>query len=160
MSIDIRERLADQEKKWEQAEAADRSGSIPDGEYQATVARFDFHESKKDGTLRLQTEFEILSPAEFEGRKISTFHALEGEIRQLGWTKSHLEMLGVENINPLADLEDRLPEALDKVCDIAVRTRTVGGKSYTNVYLNRVLDGVKASPKDEPAELDNDDIPF
>lgn len=162
-TIDISERLKDMDALWQGAEAntGGTAAPVPDGEYQASVYRFDFFDSKKNGNLTMVTEFEIVAPNNL-GSKVRTFHDLEDADR-LGWAKGHLAMLGVENVNPLSDLEDRLAEALDQVCEIALVSKKVGDKTFQNVYLNAVVKGVKterAKPA-APAEVDDtDDIPF
>lgn len=165
-TIDIGERLKDMDKVWQQAEANTGGGtaSVPDGDYQASVFRFDFFDSKKNGNLTLVTEFEIIAPNNIGG-KVKTFHDLEDADR-IGWAKGHLAMLGVENVNPLTDLEERLADALDQVCEIALVSKKVGDKTFQNVYLNGVVEGVKAERSEKPTEAeqppppDDDDIPF
>lgn len=178
MSEDRKARLAAMEKAWQQADPPKGDGEkkeyepLPDGEYQARIELFDFHESKKDGSLSLRTQFEVLGPTR-EGARVSTFHDLEKPER-LKWTRLHLEALGI-NVHSLEELESALPRALDKVCDLALKSKQVGDKTYQNVYLNRVLEGVTASATtateeppphsdaDEPApkgDADMDEIPF
>jgi hypothetical protein len=177
VSEDRKARLAAMEKAWKGADAPKADGEknaykpIPDGEYQARVDLFTFHESKKDGSLSLRTQFEIIGPDRI-GAKVSTFHDLEKPER-LKWTRRHIEDLGL-NVHSLEELESALPSALDKVCDLALKSREVNGKKYQNVYLNRVLNGVTASastPSDEapphsdadepaPKRDDLDEIPF
>jgi len=95
----------------------------------------------------------------------------------LKWTKQNLSMLGV-NAHSLEELESALPSALDKVCDVALRTRKgKDGREWQNLYLNRVVGGVTASESqpvsgeeppphedtDQPKPKDEiplDDIPF
>jgi hypothetical protein len=181
VSDDRKARLAAMESAWNQTEApsGDRPKKeyepIPDGEYQARIELFDFHESKKDGSLSLRTQFEIIGPTR-DGAKVSCFHDLEKPER-LKWTRMHLELLGI-NVHSFQELEAALPSALDKVAEIALKTRTGNnGTDYQNVYLNRVLEGVTASAQmprtddtpppptdaDQPAPKDDphlDEIPF
>jgi hypothetical protein len=178
VSDDRKARLAAMEKAWSQADPPKSDGDkkkeyepLPDGEYQARIELFDFHESKKDGSLSLRTQFEILGPVR-EGARVSTFHDLEKPER-LKWTRRHIEDLGI-NVHSLEELESALPSALDKVCDLALKSREVNGTTYQNVYVNRVLDGVTASAStpseapphsdaDEPAPKEDihlDEIPF
>ena len=175
---DRAKRLAAMENAWKEADTPKSDGEkkkeyepIPDGEYQARVDLFDFHESKKDGSLSLRTQFEIIGPTR-AGAKVSTFHDLEKPER-LKWTRRHVEDLGL-SVHSLEELESALPSALDKVCDIALKSKQVGDKTYQNCYINRVLDGVTASASipteapphsdaDQPAPKDGahmDDIPF
>lgn len=179
MSDDRKARLAAMEKAWQGAGPPKGDGEkkeyepIPDGEYQARIELFDFHESKKDGSLSLRTQFEVIAPSR-EGARVSTFHDLEKPER-LKWTRLHLENLGI-NVHSLEELESALPDALDKVADIALKSKQVGDKTYQNVYVNRVLEGVTASAvtptaekpptptdADQPAPkggADLDEIPF
>lgn len=180
MSDDRKARLAAMESAWKQADTPKGDGEkkkeyepIPDGEYQARIELFDFHESKKDGSLSLRTQFEIIAPTR-EGARVSTFHDLEKPER-MKWTRLHLENLGI-NVHSLEELESALPDALDKVADIVLKSKQVGDKTYQNCYVNRVLDGVTASAStprtdtpppptdaDRPApkgDADMDSIPF
>jgi len=159
--MDVKDRLNKMDADWDSTQNSTNGTKeydpIPDGQYQARVRRFDFHESKKDGNLLLRTEFEIVAPTN-EGRVISSFHDLENPER-LGYAKNHLLLLGVE-VERLSEVENALPAALDKVCEIAVKSRQVGEKTYQNVYLNKVLDGVKAEASKPKSPADLDDIPF
>jgi hypothetical protein len=177
VSEDRKARLAAMESAWKGADAPKSDGAkkeyepLPDGEYQARIDLFDFHESKKDGSLSLRTQFEIIGPDRI-GAKVSTFHDLEKPER-LKWTRRHIEDLGL-NVHSLEELESALPSALDKVCDLALKSKQVGDKTYQNVYVNRVLEGVTASAigsseapphtdSDAPAPKDDphlDEIPF
>lgn len=172
MSEDIKDRLKAMEGAWAEADAAeDKSDervyeNPPDGEYQARVHSFDFHDGKSG--LALRTQFELLAPSNM-GWKVSTFHPLE-QADRLRWTKSHLKMLGVE-AHSFEELEAALPKALDQVCDVVLKTRKANnGKEYQNLYVNRVMNGVTASAEEPPPHEDTDqpapkrddldDIPF
>jgi hypothetical protein len=159
--MDVKDRLNKMDADWDSTQNSTNGTKeydpIPDGQYQARVRRFDFHESKKDGNLLLRTEFEIVAPTN-EGRVISSFHDLENPER-LGYAKNHLLLLGVE-VERLSEVENALPAALDKVCEIAVKSRQVGDRTYQNVYLNKVLEGVKAEASKPKSPADLDDIPF
>lgn len=169
------DRLAAMDDAWKAADADDKPEkkeweNPPDGEYQARVHSFDFHDGKSG--LALRTQFELLGPSN-AGWKVSTFHPLE-DTGRLKWTKLHLTQLGV-NAHSLSELEAALPQALDQVCDVVLKTRKVGDKSYQNLYVNRVMNGVTASASepvsedappphedfDRPKPKDDlDDIPF
>jgi len=169
------ERLAAMDEAWKQADPGEKDEkkeweNPPDGEYQARVHSFDFHDGKSG--LALRTQFELLGPSN-AGWKVSTFHPLE-DTGRLKWTKLHLHQLGVE-ANSLAELEAALPRALDQVCDVVLKSKQVGDKTYQNLYVNRVMNGVTASASqpvsddappphedfDRPKPKDDlDDIPF
>lgn len=169
------DRLAAMDDAWKAADATDDKPESkewenpPDGEYQARVHSFDFHDGKSG--LALRTQFELLAPSN-AGWKVSTFHPLE-DTERLKWTKRHLTQLGVE-ANSLAELEAALPKALDLVCDVVLKSKKVGDKTYQNLYVNRVMNGVTATASepiddappphedfDRPKQKDDlDDIPF
>ena len=170
------ERLKAMDNAWKAADADEPKEekreweNPPDGDYQARVHSFDFHDGK--GGLALRTQFEIVGPSNM-GWKVSTFHPLENPER-LKWTKRHLEALGVSAFS-LEELEVNLQTALDKVCEVALKTRKGNdGREYQNLYLNRVMEGFTLSSegsaeqppphsdKDEPAPkgVPLDDIPF
>lgn len=166
--MSIAKRLEDLDADWK---ATGTNGSnekseyepVPDGTYQARVKSFDIFEGKHDGDVTLRTEFEIIT-GDRSGRSVSTFHNLENPDR-LPYAKSHLAMLGIE-LEKLSEIQDKLDPALDSVCEIAVKSKEGTSRSgerrtYTNVYLNKVLADVKAGgsePKSEPVVAD--DIPF
>jgi hypothetical protein len=165
MTIDnLTDRLAKMSDTWEKTEAEEPGAPLPDGDYQAAVTRFDFTESKKDGNLLLITELTVTVPEQFAGRSATLFHDLENPDR-LGWTKAHLELLGITDVAPLDTLEQRLKDGLDAVCNIAVRSKTKGDKTYSNVYINSVaLAGTPAAAgapaAEQPPAPGDDDIPF
>lgn len=170
------ERLKAMDGAWQAADADEKQEEArewenpPDGDYQARVHSFDFHDGK--GGLALRTQFELIAPSN-AGWKVSTFHPLENPER-LKWTKRHLAALGVE-AHSLEELEVNLNGALDKVCDVALKTRKGNdGREWQNLYLNRVHQGVTAGPpgsateapphqdtdRPEPKLAPLDDIPF
>jgi hypothetical protein len=170
------ERLKAMDSAWKAADADEPKEekreweNPPDGDYQARVHSFDFHDGK--GGLALRTQFEIVGPSNM-GWKVSTFHPLENPER-LKWTKRHLEALGVVAFS-LEELETNLQTALDKVCEVVLKTRKGNdGREYQNLYLNRVMEGITLSPEgrteEPPPHTDNDepapkrdsfdDIPF
>lgn len=151
---DKQERLAAMDSAWKSADAGEEKGenkewtNPPDGEYQARVDRFDFHDGKSG--LALRTQFELLGPSN-AGWKVSTFHPLE-DTERLKWTKLHLHQLGVE-AQSLVELEAELPKVLDQVCDVVLKTKQANnGKEYQNLYINKVVEGVTASASESVSE--------
>jgi hypothetical protein len=161
----LSERLTKMSDTWTKTEAEEPGQALPDGDYQAVVSRFDFTESKKDGNLLLITELTVTVPAEYAGRSATLFHDLENPER-LGWTKAHLELLGITDVEPLTTLEARLQDGLDAVCNIVIKSKSKGDKTYSNIYINSVakagastVDPTQVQGDNPPAPGD-DDIPF
>lgn len=163
---DYKERLEKMDEQFESVEPVVAGGSVPDGEYEGKIERFDFW-SKEGGPLKLITEISIVE-GEFKGLSAPTlWHELEDPDR-LKWTKGYLEMLGLKGIK-LSELEAALEP-------IAGRTRVVirvtstenNGKTYRNTYVNEVLGQTAVEEvKDafdaeevKPATKSDDDIPF
>lgn len=122
----------------------------PDGTYQAVVERFDFLKGKDDHTY-LKTEFRI-ALGEYNGQVETTLHVLDVPER-FGFTKGHLETLGVEG--PLSEIENNVGRVLDTPVELSVYTNTSGDKAYRNVRVERRL-GSPIAQSDVPS----DDIPF
>jgi hypothetical protein len=135
---DYAERLAEMQDAYDEAEAKTSGGSVPDGDYEGQIERFDFWEKEGGGPLKLITEISI-TEGEYMGLSApSVWHELEDPDR-IAWTKGYLEMLGLEGVN-LADL----PAALEPLCGVArvsirVTTTDKGEKKYRNTYVNELL---------------------
>lgn len=134
--------LASLDDKWATTEAVGESGKFPDGTHQAKVSRVSIGENKDHSRLFVVWELEGLS-SEAAGITHKHFRTLDD--KNLPWLKKELAVCGI-GLERLSDLEDRLPELLDKVLEIAVKTTNKDGKDYTNTYFN--------------AKLADDDVPF
>lgn len=125
----------------------------PDGEYQAHVERFDFIRPKSaQDQLLLKTELRVVNPTTFAGYPIELIHSLT-DAERLKFTKKHLAALGVTP-ERLSDIEESLPNALDAIVEMVVKTsdRTDdAGNRYRNAYVNKVVRFGHAGRTDTPA---------
>jgi hypothetical protein len=132
------DRLADMDEQYESAEARAGGASVPDGEYEGLIERFDFWERDGGGPLKLITEISV-ADGEYEGIQApSVWHELEDPDR-IGWTKGYLQMLGLEGVK-LSELETALETVAGKT-RVAVRVTSTekNGRTYRNTYVNEVL---------------------
>jgi hypothetical protein len=155
------ERLAKMQDEYDGAEARVSGGSVPDGEYEGLIERFDFWEKDGGGPLKLITEISV-QQGDYAGMSApSVWHELEDPER-IGWTKGYLEQLGIKGVN-LAEL----PKALEPLAGrlrvlIRVTSTSKGDKTYRNTYVNDVLDeyGPASGKSPKGKGKDDDDIPF
>jgi hypothetical protein len=153
----VADRLRGMDDQFENAEAKVSGGSVPDGEYEATIDRFDFWEADRGGPLKLLTELSVAT-GDYAGLKPpSVWHDLEDEER-LGFVKGYLHLLGLEGVK-LSELETALEPVVGTRVAIRVATRTSkkNGLDYTNTYINEVLG--ESGSGSASVEKD-DDIPF
>lgn len=155
---DYSDRLAKMQDEYDEAEAKTSAGTIPDGDYEGLIERFDFWEREGGGPLKLITEISV-QEGEFAGRSApSVWHELEDPDR-IAWTKGYLELLGLEGVN-LAELPKALEPLAGKLrVGFRVTSTKKNDKTYTNVYVNEVLDGEGPSTAAGAAKAE-DDIPF
>lgn len=123
--------LASLDDKWA-ATKVDSGDKFPDGTHQASISRVSIGESKDHSRLFVVWELLGVSP-EVEGMTHKHFRTLDD--KNLPWLKKELAVCGVE-LERLSDLEDRLPELLDKVLEITVKTKAGDNQNFTNTYFN------------------------
>jgi hypothetical protein len=169
MDVNTADRLDQMQTAWKESEAPEGGGGLPpDGTYQARIQRFDLVESEYSGHLQLLTEMAV-SAGEYEGRNASTWHDLEDPER-LPYAKAHLKALGLDpDAIPLREILSHVGQALDAIVEIRIKTKRGTERSYTNVYVNKLLQpgtgGQSGIPGTAPtattAKADgDDDIPF
>jgi hypothetical protein len=140
--------------QFESAEAKS-SGSLPDGDYEAQIERFDFWDDNGQRPLKLVTELTVVGD-KYAGMKApSVWHDLEDPDR-LGYVKGYLHLLGLEGMK-LSELESALEDVVGTTVAIRVVTKPPkDGKTFRNTYINEVLGKAPTSTDDG---TDND-IPF
>lgn len=163
---------------WAKTPVEGSSDLPPDGEYQAHVERFDFIRPKnQENALLLKTELRVTHPSTFQGYPIELLHSLTDPGR-LKFTKKHLTAMGVTP-ERLSDIEQSLPNALDAIVEVVVKTsdRTNdAGERYRNAYVNNVIrfghadlapgapptapPGAPEIPQSASQGMPTDDIPF
>ena len=121
--------------EFEQAKEADYR--LPDGKYQAYVDRIAVDINDFSGEPQLTIEFVIVQ-GEYEDRRV--FYRKQINSKLLPYIKKDLTTLGICPPK-LSQLEAYLPQALDLICDITMRTSkpNAEGKTYQDPYLNKVV---------------------
>jgi hypothetical protein len=103
--------------------------SVPDGKYRIAVDTVEFKTSKT-GNVYLGWQMTVLA-GPHKGRKI--FHRnMLGSKENLSFLKKDLHTCGMTDIRKLSELQSRLPDLLDIVLDVQVKTKG----EFQNVYLN------------------------
>lgn len=120
---------------FEQAEEADFR--IPDGKYQAYIDRIAVDINDHTGEPQLTIEL-VITDGPQEGRRV--FYRKQFVSKVLPYIKKDLNVLGICPPR-LSQLEEYLPQALDLICDITMRTGkpNAEGKTYQNPYINKVV---------------------
>lgn len=155
----VSDRLRGMDDQFESTEAKVSGGSVPDGEYEALLERFDFWEKKGGGPLKLITEVRV-DAGEYAGLSApSVWHELEDPER-IGWTKGYLHTLGLEGVKP-SELETALePIAGRTRVGIRIATTTKNGKTYRDTYINEVIGEPGSAAPASTDDGTDDDISF
>jgi hypothetical protein len=110
---------------------------LPDGIYQAFINEVEIGESKKGNRLQLKWDLIAVAPEEFKNRHIFRYSGLESK-ENLEFLKRDLGRCGI-NLEKISELPNVLPELLDKVVEVQLKTKTKGTESYQNSYINKLL---------------------
>ncbi len=144
MSID----LSQYEQAYDEQVVEDRGFSeVPDGKYQCRVESALLDRTRMSGDPILKWQLEILN-GEFSGRYLFR-NNLFGSPDNLRFLKADLSRCGLV-LGKLSELPDRLGQLLDVEIEVQKKTTTKGDKEYSNVYIQKRLDGVKRTPKTGP----------
>lgn len=163
--------LSEFDEAYEQAEEVGFT-ELPDGKYQARIERAAIEPNKKTGELMLVWELVIVT-GDYEGKTVRKLNTIRNET--LSFIKTDFSRLNVQ-IEKFSKLESYLPEVLDLIVNIELKhgKANAEGKSYQNIYLNKVVGRVdkktsakstKTSKKNESKEhtappIMDDDLPF
>jgi len=123
-----------------QAEVEDKEYKpVPNGKYQASVARVELTRAKSSGNLMLAWELDILGP-NCIGRKLWRNNLMVTQ-ENIKWLKGDLITCGLE-LDKLSELPSRLNELLDIHLEVTVK---VQDKKNNSVYLNKrlIIDSVR-----------------
>lgn len=144
--------------------------SIPEGDYQAEIVRFDFFEGKQTPDLYLKTEMAIRHDPEYEGEVVEAIHNLT-DTGKIKWTRKFFATIGYTG--DVSELPARLGDFVGLPVAISVkysdRINEYTGERYRNVFVNRRLGELQAPATDVPADTESfasrpvasdDDIPF
>lgn len=141
---ELKERLASVNDNWQRTVRTSGDDLPPDGDYQAIVERFEPFQAKSSGAYWLKTELRIQLDPEWDGKIVTTIHALDDPDRA-EFLVRHLRTLGL-SADELEDLAN-IDQALHKVLDVPVRIAVVTadrinektGLPFRNVYVNERL---------------------
>ena len=133
----IENTLAKMQKMWKGAEARRGYAPIPDGQYQAKLESAVIGNAKTSGRLQCTYVFCVLTPEEFEGKKVYKRDGLDST-ENLEWFKGTLETLGAspEDIEDMPNVPNVLNDLVGTVAEITVQTKD----EFQNVYINEVVE--------------------
>lgn len=156
---ELKERLASVNDDWQRTVRTSGDDLPPDGDYQAIVERFEPFQAKSSGAYWLKTELRIQLDPDWDGKIVTTIHALDDPARA-EFLVRHLRTLGISG-DALEDLSN-IDQALHTVLDVPVRIAVVTadrinektGLPFRNVYVNERLGPPLTSQarSDVPAE--------
>lgn len=124
---------------------------VANGEYEAVITNASLKAPKEGKPAQVSFEHEITS-GKFKGRKV--FQNSQLTEKGAPYIKKDLATLGHHDVKG-GDLPDTLQQCIGKEVVIYCKNKEYNGKTYTNVYLNEVLD------PNRPKQMDMDeDLPF
>lgn len=130
---------------------------LPDGTYQAHVEEARIERSKKSERLQIAFVFDIVAPHVHRGRKIFHYRGLDDPER-IGWAKQDIYNMGLV-VEDLTELPDLLPNLLDRVIEIGLKTNPKK-PDYQNVYINRVVNEGGYGERHDSLPVTDDEIAF
>jgi hypothetical protein len=156
--MSYKERLSQMNSDWVAAEAPKTDYSpLPDGRYVVTIDEARIEESD-DGRLSLNLGLKVVE-GNHTNRLIFKRNNLDDSSR-FGYLKADFDKIGLELLN-ISDLEDFLPNLLDRVIEVRLKTGKPNnqGKTYQNCYIQKFV----AMLKDYDNQADGinlDDLTF
>lgn len=138
-------------KQWKETEAAviQERVPIPDGDYVAKMLPASVELSKSSNRLQIAWHMEIVNGKK-KGKKITNYSGLDNEI-SISWIKATMNLLGIKIPLKATDIPKTLDKFFKKNDDIFVNiTVKTSEDSFTNIYINGVLD------KEDLEDLTND----
>lgn len=140
------------------AKIVDNTEPIPDGKYQCRIVQVSIKPSKKyEDELQMDIALQIIEGI-FENRFLHRYYAIIPE--QMDRIKTDMHTLGIDlkdDIRNLGD-EDLLNSLYGRIVDVQVKWKTsaTNGKSYQNVYINRLVSmgSFEETDEDEPLPFD------
>ncbi len=149
---EFRSQLEEFEGAWKDAPTESTFDNLPDGKYQVSIEEVRLENAKKSGRLQLAWVLTVMN-GDYAGRKVFHYRGLDRE-ESAGWMKREIYACGLE-VESILDLPDMLPELLDRVVEITLKTkRGSDGEDYQNCFINKLLEAVG------PGAVSVDDDPF
>jgi len=140
--MSYKDRLSQLNDEWGKAEAPKTDYSpLPDGQYVVVVDEARIDESD-DGRLFLKLGLKVVE-GNYINHLISKRNSLDDSSR-FGYLKADFGKIGLELTN-ISDLEDFLPNLLDRVIEVRLKTTKPNdqGKTYQNCYIQKFVSMLK-----------------
>ena len=153
MNEELRAQLAEFDEAWEEAPEGSVYDNLPDGKYQANIEEVRFENAKTSGRLQLAWVLEVLSPRDYLGRKIFHYRGLDNS-DTVGWMKKEIFACGLK-VDKISELPDMLPNLLDRVIEVTLKTKKSDKGEFQNCFINKLLDA-----PDIDGEIAEEDTPF
>jgi len=150
----IKEQLEQFDQAWEEAPESAEFDKLPDGKYQVAIEEIRFENAKTSGRLQLAWVLTVISPASYENRKIFHYRGLDRE-ESVGWMKKEIYACGLK-AEKLSDLPDLLPQLLDRIIEVTLKTKKNNGEEFQNCFINKLLDGSELNEM----PVKDEDVPF
>jgi hypothetical protein len=155
MGRDINKALRNMKDVWEQTEAKEGGGRVPDDDYLADIKVMELSFSSS-GRLQVNTTFEIYEGDE-KGSTIRRFDGLDNDT-SMAYFKGYCAQIGLDAPEDIEELPDALKEFVDSnedKFDITVKTIN----DFQNVYVTGVNDSDGTSGESgEGEETDLEDM--
>lgn len=150
---DLKSQLVQYDQAWKDAPESAEFDKLPDGKYQVTIEEVRFENAKTSGRLQLAWVFSVVTPSNHENRKIFHYRGLDKE-ESIGWMKREICACGLK-AERLSDLPDLLPQLLDRVIEVTLKTKKIKGEEFQNCFINKLL-----SIEGTGVSVNEDDLPF
>ena len=137
-----------------EAEVKPTNGYVmpPDGKYQMRVQSIQVKESNSDAGYPNFIVQLVVIEGDHRGMSVYKRYSLEPDSARINILKSDLFLLGID-FKSIYDLENEkiMSSILDKIVDVQIKSKfsQATGKTYANVYLNRVVGHANTSPSND-----------
>ncbi len=152
MNSDVMDSLADLEDDWDDADVRDAQDfpPLPDGTYQVFIDEARLERSKESHRLQVAWTFVVLTPEQYDGRKIWHYRGIESDDPEqrknnVKWLKQEIYGCGVDITGmKIVDLPQVLPSLINRVIEIRIKNkkgkdRNGEERTYQNLYINKLL---------------------
>lgn len=137
----VRQELEQFRTTWNNAEVKDAGEytPLPDGKYQSRIEEVRFENAKTSGRLQLAWVLKIVAPEALEGKTIYHYRGLDRD-ESVSWMAQELYTCGVDVKGiDIVDLPDHLPQLLDRIIEVMLKTKKNANGEFQNCYINRLL---------------------
>lgn len=141
--MSMHDELAQYEEAWNQAEVKDKGDfeNLPDGKYQVKIDQVRFERAKTSQRLQLAWVFKVVAPDQHKNRFIFHYRGLDRP-ESAEWMKQELYNCGIKVVGiKVTDLPNVLPNLLDRVIEVTLKTKKTDKGEFQNCFINKLLDG-------------------